>query len=389
MRTEINVAPTVMDWALGHMDTSMINENLLDNAEKWRTGKKRPTFNQLESLSRASGIPFGYFFLQTPPKEDLSLLQYRTVDSIQLQNPSRNLVDTIHDMENVQDWMRNYLLENGHTDLGFVGSQKDKHNAVQIAGAIRKDLGLSVNWYADSKSALDSFNKIRMFAESSNILIMMNGVVGSNTHRKLDINEFRAFTLIDNYAPLVFINANDSNNGRLFSIIHEISHIWLGYNSFYNDRYNTAFDISAVEQLCNAVAGEILVPQQSFKKRWNSVIYGDFKERIKEVASYYKCGTTVIARKALANNFITAKQYKECAEEAIKYYEEFIKQKRNYPGGNYYKTMASRIDHRFLYALYNDVSEGRTRYTDAFNLTHTNRDTFEKLFEKIRGVYNG
>lgn len=118
---------------------------------------------------------------------------------------------------------------------------------------------------------------------------MMNGIVGSNTHRSLDINEFRAFTMIDKYAPLIFINANDSSNGRLFSLAHEMTHIWLGVNSFCNDYQHPISGISSLEVLCNAVAAELLVPIEMFNISWREDKTDDIEENI-------RCGTTVVFR---------------------------------------------------------------------------------------------
>ena len=86
---------------------------------------------------------------------------------------------------------------------------------------------------------------------------MMSGIVGNNTHRPLSIDEFRAFSVIDEYAPLIFINSNDSTNGKLFSLLHEFSHICIGENSLFNDRYSTGKKVRKVETLCNAVAAEV------------------------------------------------------------------------------------------------------------------------------------
>ena len=384
MQTAVDVTPEIMNWVLQRMDTSKIKATILNDVKQWRIGAKKPTFNQIESLSKTTGIPIGYFFLQSPPVEDLSFLEYRTIDSIQLQDPSRNLIDTIQDMENIQNWMRDYLIENGNAKLDLIASQKQENDAISIANRIRKDLELSSDWYTNSQSAWDSFKKIRALAEYSGIMVMMNGIVGCNTRRKLEIKEFRAFTLIDDYAPLIFINSNDSKNAELFSLLHEMAHIWLGYNSLYNDLYSTT-NINKVETLCNAIAGELLVPQDSFIVQWKNISERDIKVKIKNLAFYYKCGTTVLARKALINDYISNEQYSELVQDAIKNYNE-IKAKDKSGGGDFYKTMATRIDHRFFRALANTVKEGKTLYTDAFQLTHTNRQTFNNLIEKVRGA---
>ena len=68
-------------------------------------------------------------------------------------------------------------------------------------------LGLASDW---NRKSNDTFNVLRKASSDLGILVMQNGIVGNNPHRSLDISEFRAFVLIDAYAPLIFLNAKDS-----------------------------------------------------------------------------------------------------------------------------------------------------------------------------------
>ena len=384
----MSIDPKIMDWIVERMKIESLNEKLSENIHLWISGSKQPTFNQIEDLSRAINIPLGYFFLKTPPTEDLSLLEYRTTNSRELNNPSRNLIDTIRQMENVQDWMRNYMIESNDSILEFVGSQKRSKDVLDIASKMREVLGLKINWYLDSQDANDSFKRVRKHAEEIGIVVMMNGIVGNNTHRKLDIEEFRAFTLIDDYAPLIFINSNDSANGKLFSLFHEMSHIWMGRNSLFNDRFSNETNISEIEVICNAITGELLVPNVNFIEEWK-LCNNNFtiEEKVRALSNLFNCGITVIARKALNNNYINASQYSMIAEKAISNFLALQERKQNESssGGDFYRTIATRLDGRFLNALANSTQEGKTLYTDAFALTNTNRTTFITLIRKMRG----
>lgn len=212
---------------------------------------------------------------------------------------------------------------------------------------------------------------------------MMNGIVRGNTHRPLDVNEFRAFTIIDEYAPLIFINANDSINGRLFSLIHEFVHICLGVNSLFNDKFNTGKNVSSIETICNAVVAEILVPSNVFLSKWRERGKEDapLDQRIMQLAHFFRCGPVVIGRRALDASEIDINEYKHISEEATKHFIE-TKNSRS-SGGDYYATLSSRVDRRFFNLLFKSVFEGKTQYTEAFRLTNTNRRTFTKLAERM------
>ena len=170
-------------------------------------------------------MPFGYFFLDEPPKEENPLIEFRTIDSIELDVPSRNLINTIHEMQNIQAWVAEYHITEEIGKNNLVGIIKPQGNYLSLTEHIRKELELPIDWYKSSKAADDSFRFFKQLLSSFGIIVMMNGIVDNNTRKKLNINEFRAFALINDYAPLIFINSNDSANAKLFSLLHEFVHI--------------------------------------------------------------------------------------------------------------------------------------------------------------------
>ncbi len=378
----INIEPAILQWIQKQVNLENIKNSLSENFYKWLSGEKQPTFKQIEDFSKGTHIPLGYFFLTVPPEEDTSLLEFRTVDSEELRQPSRDLLDTITDMENIQDWMRDFLEEDQNDKLPFVKSINYRLSTFEITSSIRTTLGIDEKWFEYTSDSWDSFKYIRERLEECGIIVMMNGVVGSNTHRPLDINEFRAFTLVDDLAPLIFINANDSNNGRLFSLFHELTHIWFGVNSLYNE-LNTRKSIKDIEVQCNAVAAELLVPQRLFTIEWKQSTSSDLSDRLHDLSKYFNCGTTVIARRAYDSKFISLKDYQHFAQIAIDQYKESKKGKKS--GGNYYNTALTRMDKRVLSAMYDSAYSGKSSFTDVYRLTKTSRKTFENLVQKARG----
>ena len=119
---KVDIQPAIINWAMSQIDESQLGIKLLNNIKQWLDGTKTPTFKQIEDFSRKANIPLGYFFLQTPPVEKIELIEYRTIDSLELVNPSRNLIDTINEMERVQDWMKTYRQDTGFDVLPLVGS---------------------------------------------------------------------------------------------------------------------------------------------------------------------------------------------------------------------------------------------------------------------------
>lgn len=383
----VTIKPEIISWILQTIQFNSVANSAIELLHKWKNGEKTPTFNQIEDISKKTNIPFGYFFLDKPPIEECPIVDYRTVESTSIPEPSRNLLETLDLMTDIQDWMANYVVENGQDELAYVGSMSVKSTVDTIVHDIRKKLNLKTDWYNENSSAADSFRYLKGILENIGIIVMMNGIVGNNTRRKLDVEEFRAFTLVNKYVPLIFINTCDSDAGKLFSLVHEMAHVWVGINSFYNDQISVGMDENETEKICNAVAAEILVPTDMFVRAWKNEEGTDI-EKIDVLARKFKCSKYVIARRALDLNKISKKRYGEMVAILMEQYQKWkeTQSEKRSSGGDYYRTLGSRLDHRLVVALGNSAKEGRTQYTEVYRLTNTNRKTFSKLLCDIGGA---
>lgn len=386
MKATVNVSPEILNWIIAQIPVESLSKKAADYLNDWLQGKLA-SLKEIETVSKATGIPFGYFFLKYPPKEDLSIIEYRTVDSTHLNHPSRNLIDVKHDMEMVQLWMHDHLVSEKVPPLNYVGCLKQVTGYTEIAKTIRNILLLKEDWFTDSKDAAASFKALRKAISDSGTIVMMSGIVKNNTKRTLSVDEFRAFTLIDKYIPLIFINSNDSPNGRVFSLLHEFAHICLGENSFFNYQYDNNSKISPTETVCNRAAAEILVPDNLFIQEWYHVRTANtLNDTLTKLAHYFKCSISVIARKACDHEFIGYAYYVKLSESIYKNFKDSLKDKKPpQGGGDFYHTIASRIDHRFFKTLVNSVNEGTTLHSEAFRLTNTNSHSFRKLVQTMEG----
>lgn len=238
---------------------------------------------------------------------------------------------------------------------------------------------------------------------------MLSGTVGNTPNRLVDIEEFRAFCKVDDYASLIFINSNDSVECKLFALVHEFVHICLGQNCLFNDRYGCVLEETQEEAWCKAVAAEILVPKQACLDKLPEV-HEPIDQPLETLANFFKCGTPVLARKAYDHKLIERAQYQELASLAAKNRIATVKSFQSIEGaandkvgesnskeGNFnakdeyscgqdndfYKTAASRLDRHFFQALLSSVKEGKTLYINAFRLTNTDRETFDKLAQYL------
>jgi Zn-dependent peptidase ImmA (M78 family) len=383
MLNTVDINPKLLKWArerAGLLPADISSDKRFRKYEYWERGEKMPTFKQLEDFASKTYTPFGYLFLpEPPPEEKIPIPDFRTIKDKRIQRPSPNLLETIQTMQSRQEWMRDFLVEDGYDKLSFVGSAKDTSSPEKIADDIRNVLGITAAWAKENRTWEDAFRALRDCADEAGIVVVVNGVVGNNTSRKLDPEEFRGFVLIDDYAPLIFINRADSLGACMFTLAHELAHVWLGCSGVFNfDRLRP--DEKGKERLCNEIAAEFLVPKREFEVAWASS--SDEEDRFRKIAGTFKVSPLVIARRALDLGYIPESEY-------FAYYNSYMDRLSAKPkpsGGDFYASQVGRIGRRFGATICKAVKEGRMLYRDAYLLTGLQGNTFESFSKQIEGT---
>lgn len=329
------------------------------------------TFAQMEALAHHTHTPIGYLFLKKPVKEKLSIPDFRTVGDHAVGEPSPDLLDTLQTMQRRQDWMRNELIEQGQEPLPFIGQFSLKDKPEDVAADMRKRLGLQNNWAKEIGTWQNALLELRRRVQDLGILIVLNGVVGNNIHRKLDPEEFRGFALSDGYAPLVFVNASDAKSAQMFTLAHELAHLWLGLDAVSGIEATLPANNKG-EKFCNKVAAEFLIPARDFPLAWKNAELA--VDRYGQLARQFKVSPIVVARRALDLGYITAHDFRT-------FYRDYIKAefKAKGSGGDFFATQHVRVGERFGRAVVTAAKEGRLLYRDAFQLVGFGGATFDKF----------
>lgn len=379
MAETVTVKPELIRWAI---DRSRLPADELverfPKLEAWKTGEKQPTFRQLEDFAKTTMTPFGFLFLEEPPPESLPIPDFRTVGDTPIDRPSPNLIETIQAMQRRQAWMREYVVELGQGPLEFVGSAKGVRNVVSLAARIREALGLNPDWAELHKTWEDALRTLRNSAERIGILVASSSVVGLNNHRSLNPQEFRGFVLCDPQAPLIFVNSADSKSAQMFTLAHELAHVWVGQGGLFNLIKMMPHD-DATERFCNQVAAEFLVPGHKLSERWPDV--KGTSRPFHTIASWFKVSPLVAARRALDLGLINKSQffafYEKDQEDWRKRKEE-EKAKPKKGGPNFYDVQDVRLGRRFAFAIVRAVREGRLLFREAYLLTDLKGETFNR-----------
>lgn len=377
--TTVQASVPVLEWAVlkSGIEINKV-EQKFHGWKSWISGESRPTLKQLEDFSKLTHTPFGYFFLDEPPKRKLPIPDFRTVGDAEITEVSDNLMDTIFLCEQRQNWYLNYAKKNLYEDLDFVGKFSIENTISEVAESIREIIKFDLNSREKSSSWEKSFSEMISGIESSGIMVMVSSIVGSNTHRHLNVEEFRGFVLVDKTAPLIFINAADSKSAQMFTLAHELAHIWIGKSGVSDPRINNELE-GRVEKWCNSVATELLVPKSNFIKIFDNS--AELETEVPRLSKIFKVSPLVIIRRLYECNFIDYKLLNSFYEKQLSIIEKI---KNEGSGGSYYNTKPIQTSKIFLKSILIDTLEGNTLYTEAFRLIGTNKtSTIEKLAQKL------
>ena len=383
-RQQITLEPKVLRWARERV--GLTPEDLAkkipvspERVTEWeQTGEI--SIAQIDKLAATTYTPLGYLYLTEPPDERMPIRDFRTRSSDARARPSVDLLDTVYLMQRRQAWMRDDLIEGGADPLAFVGAYSPQDSHIEVASSMRAVLGLTSGWAEEVTTWSDALRSLRNRLDEVGVLVVFNGVVGNNNYRKLDPKEFQGFALVDEYSPLVFVNSADFIAAQIFTLMHEVAHLFVGETGL------SVFDRllpsgHKIERSCNQIAAESMVPQQALQEFWPKV--KNLANPYQAIARNFKVSAIVGARRALDLELIDRETF-------FAFYNsnkgQGQRRQTQRSGGHFWNTQKWRIGPRFGGAVARAAKEGRLLYREAYSLTGLKRDSFESMPEEL-GVH--
>ncbi len=376
--TTVAASVPVLRWAA---QRARLAEDVLSARFKkwplWLTGEAQPTLKQLEDFARLTHTAIGYFFLPQPPLLTLPVPDFRTLRDEALRAPSSDLLDTLYLCQQRQDWYRDHARMHGLPALPFVGSASAQEPPETVAQRMCETLGWSRQARRRLPTWTDALRQLIAKAEDVGVLVMVSSVVGANSHRKLDVAEFRGFALADDLARLVFLNGADSKAAQMFTLAHELAHVWLG-ESGVSDTQAGQVPEQHTERWCNQVAAELLMPLQELRAAHQR--NAPIPVEIQRLAREFKVSTLVALRRLFDAGFINQaalwQHYRE-EQERLRTLKE-----SSSSGGDFYRSLGARVSKRFARAIVSSTLEGLTSFPDAFRMLGVRKTT--TFFETAR-----
>ncbi len=384
--TEAYISPKILVWGRERLGYSVekLSRAIQVKTErllKWEEGELKPTFRQAQKIANTLKIPFAYLYLSNPPKEEIPIPDLRIVTGIRDRKLSPDFHDLFHSIKRKQDWYREYLEFHNIQKHGFVGSCLPDSDPVQIAQDIKNTLKIDKSVHMKTHSWTEYLRLLVDKIESIGVLVFRSGIVGNNTHRPLDVAEFRGFAISDDLAPVVFINTKDSKAAQIFTLIHELVHIWLGQSGISDITSEiTVSEIdNKIERFCDLTAAEFLVPKSEFKRIWN--YSRDIQNNIQQLARDFRVSTVVILRRGLELSLISRKDFITHLEiEKSKQ----IKTEKGKSGGDFTKTFSARNGRLLLNAVFESVLDSTLMFREAAGILDIKAQTVASLAEDYR-----
>jgi Zn-dependent peptidase ImmA (M78 family)/DNA-binding XRE family transcriptional regulator len=352
-----------------------------DVVEEWEQGTSLPTLNQAQAVANSLSVPFGYLYLSEPPAERLPIPDLRRVAGEPAARPSPELRDLVADAWLKQAWYREYLEGEGAEPLPFIGRYSTHDSPELIAAEICQTIGIDSELRKEVHSWDEYLRKLVERVEAAGIIVLRSGIVYNNSRRALDPVEFRGFAISDPLAPLIFINGKDYRAAQIFTLAHELAHLWIGSSGIDKPEIEPphperlpAQQGDAVELFANRVAAEVLVPSGEFASRWSEAESPEANR--KRLATHFRVSEDVILHRSYDLKKINYDQYQEGYR---------ILRSRPIPprlegsGGNSYANLLVRNSKTLTRTLLAAVAAGDVSFRDAARLLHVKVQTLGGL----------
>lgn len=377
----VQVAPAVISWAIKRSQREDYLRQKYSKLDQWENGELQPTMKQLASFAKDARVAQGYLYLSEPPDDKFPIPDLRTIENLEIKEPSPDLIDTIYACQRRQNWYREYLLIYDDEPLDYVGSVGLQTPPKEVAHRIRDKLRFESEVRAKPGRWADQLRLFIQRIEEVGVMVMVNGVVGNNTHRKLNPAEFRGFALADDLAPVVFVNGADAQAAQLFTLAHEMAHIWLGESAVSDTSWTSS---QTTEIWCNKVAAEVLAPTKELLKELGNDAP---LERVQNLAESFNVSQIVILWRLVDIGRLKSSEFDP--DDWIHEISSGESDKDDpvaddSQGGNFYYSLIRRVGRRFGRALVASTLEGETLYRDAFRMLGIGKTaTFHKFAEHL------
>lgn len=381
MAEKAYITPKVLKWAResAKMNLEEAASKVNKTAEQlsaWEEGEEFPTIKQAEKLAKSYKRPFALFFLPDIPNDFQPLQDFRKSDSKELTTSS---IFIIREIQQKQNWLSEVMEESGEPELPFIGKYSLSNSPIEVAQDIINTLGSSRNFNGHGSLVKHWVDRI----EANGIFVSRTSFIHSRL--LLDKEELQGFAIADSFAPFVFVNSQDWDAPQLFTLIHELAHLWIAETGISNDIEINSKNSNPIERFCNEVTANVLMPVELVK----SIDYQVFKnsKSVYRTAKVLGVSSLAFIVRALRLSIISLEHYQRLKSQVQKDFEEFLireedkkqKAKQKEGGPNPYLLRVNKNSRLFTQYVLDAFRGGNIEPTQASALLNTSINNFAKL----------
>ena len=328
-------------------DASIVND--------WESGKRAPTYIQLEKLADKYKRPIALFFFPEPPDEP------NIAENLALRSSNNTpLEPRIHILLRQAYARQLSLMElNAGTNPAETKIFRDlqarpNDSVMMLAQQARAYLNVDVTTQSDwnTPTALEEW---RDCIEEAGIFVFKDAFQDDSVD---------GFCLVHEEFPVIYLNNSRAPVRQIFSLFYELAHLLLGESGitrsdlFHSDIFRGG-TTQEIEDFCDQFAGEFLVPSSDFEARLNFPNYDD--KTIEELANYYKVSRPVILLKLVKKGILAQENYWEKINQWTEEYKHQREKKavgKISGGGSYYNTRATYLGYRYMELAFGKYRDG-------------------------------
>lgn len=395
--TKARISHTVLKWArneagLALKDASRkanINptkkKTAAERLEEWEQGLQAPTRKQLEALAKAYYRPVLTFYMKAPPRPDEGVHDFRTIGDHAVDLDSPELSALLRRMRARQKEIVELLVEDGDevAPLSFVGRFTIEASPEKVVADIRQELQFEIDRQRklNDKDAL--FRNLRNKVETIGVFVLLQGNLGSY-HTNIEPDGFRGFALADPVAPFIIINSNDAKAAHIFTLIHELAHLWIGESGISNlSPFVKPGGGSDIETFCNRVSTEFLLPTDEFEEAWHRSDKTKIRGAVAALANEFNVSRAAVAHRLWSLNEIRDADWwnlYRTYQAEWHAHRERLQEQQGGPG--YYITKRSQLGSALIRTVLGAVDAGTLTYTRASRILGVYAKGFDRLRAK-------
>lgn len=364
---QISIPPDRFVWAIERNGSNVPQFCAkYPNTQKWIDGDTKPTIKQVQDFAKRVNVPFGYMFLKNTPQEKLPVTRFRKTN--EATNFDLATHDIVRKIKLRQEWLEEFIVARDLERFAYNNAIKVTANAYRAADMIRQALNIEADFATKVGTIGEAMNKLTEHIENIGIFTCSTGIIENNTHRPISVDECRGFALASNVAPYIFVNSSDAKGAQMFTLAHELTHIFMGISASHTG--DIECDANETERFCDSVAAEFLVPEKELLKKWN--------KDIEATAKKFKVSDIVIARRAHDVGLIDDDTYRQFFAN-----RKVVRKETTKGGGDFYVVSKKRVGKSFARYVKYAVSTGDLSYVEAYRQTGLWGSTYDRFMKEI------